>query len=513
VSLAAREPASNPQPSGLVLALATVIVCFAGFLRLWNIGAGIPYNVGADEPQVMLRVAHMMKTGDFNPHFFDWPTLVFYMNLVVACVMFLLGSMRGAWNDLAQVGAPELYLTGRVFTALLGTATVGLTFAAGRRWGTGVALVAAALLAVIPNHVRESHYVLTDIPTAFFCALTLVLSLRAFERKATSSLVWAAVAAGLAGSCKYNGFIAIVMPLLVAVGSEGRAMVRLQRSLMVAGVAVAAFLVTTPFAVLDLPKFLSDYARLAANFARERGGEPGWSIYLKHLASALAWPALLASIAGAGLMFWRVIAGPNRMPAALLVVFTCVYFVVMARSYQIYGRYLLPLFPFVSLLAGIAMVAGIDALRRVRVPVQVRRLAAVALVVVPLSTPAINGIGFSRQLGLTTTVDLAYRWILTNVPAGSKVVVESTALRLPNQYHTVFVRSLLDQRFEDYESQGVQYFLAASGEFQSTLRDPQNAAGSAGAYRAVLGPAREIAAFDATESTPGPSMRLYQLTK
>ena len=41
----------------------------------------------------------------------------------------------------------------------------------------------------------------------------------------------------------------------------------------VLGVMVAAFIAGTPYAVLDLPKFLNDYARLASIFARERGGD------------------------------------------------------------------------------------------------------------------------------------------------------------------------------------------------------------------------------------------------
>ena len=35
---------------------------------------------------------------------------------------------------------------------------------------------------MLPLHVRESHYVLTDVPLTFFVTLTLLLSLRAHER-------------------------------------------------------------------------------------------------------------------------------------------------------------------------------------------------------------------------------------------------------------------------------------------------------------------------------------------
>jgi hypothetical protein len=38
------------------------------------------------------------------------------------------------------------------------------------------------MLAVMPLHVRESHFTLTDVPTTFLVVLTLLLSLRAHER-------------------------------------------------------------------------------------------------------------------------------------------------------------------------------------------------------------------------------------------------------------------------------------------------------------------------------------------
>lgn len=218
----------------------------AAALRLWNIGAGIPNGVGQDEPHIMDRVVRMMKTGDFNPHFFDWPSLTFYLNLVVTVGAFLLGSMRGAWSHLDQVSADQFYLAGRQFTALVGTATVALTFAAGRRWSIGVGVFAAAFMAVMPNHVRESHYVLTDIPTAFFTTLALVLALRAGERGTRASILLAAVAAGFAASCKYNGAMSVVFPLVAVLRMGGAWSFIAGRLGLVAAAALGGFLVGTP---------------------------------------------------------------------------------------------------------------------------------------------------------------------------------------------------------------------------------------------------------------------------
>lgn len=399
----------DPRPSSRDLdrggrLLLVVILAAAATLRVWNIGGGIPDAVGVDEPQIMERVVRMMKTGDFNPHFFDWPSLTFYLQLVVACFTFLSGAMAGKWSHLDHVSAADFYFNGRLLTAALGTATVWLVYRAGLRWGRTQALLAAALLAVVPYHVRESHFVLTDVPAGLLTTLVLVLTLRARERPGLRAFALAGLAAGLAASAKYNGLIAIVMPLLTAWVASGAAAVRVQRTVVILAAAGLGFLVGTPYAVLDLPAFLNDYARLAEIFARERGGEPGWSIYLKHLALALGRPAFYLALVGLAGALWRTVRGPGRLRWAQLAAFPVVYFHVMANSYQIYGRYLMPLLPFASLLAAASLTALLGVVGRLPMPALARRVAATVLVIVAIAPPARVAIDFNRSFGRQATV-------------------------------------------------------------------------------------------------------------
>ena len=153
----------------------------------------MPFAIGIDEPEVMVRAVRMMKTGDFNPHFFDYPSLYMYVQALVAVVRFVFGAMRGEWSGLAQAPTEEFYVWGRGVTAILGTATVWLVYRAGMRWGARTALLAAVLLAVMPLHVRESHYVLTDVPATFLVTLTLpALVARARARDARARSRWRA---------------------------------------------------------------------------------------------------------------------------------------------------------------------------------------------------------------------------------------------------------------------------------------------------------------------------------
>ena len=129
------------------LLLAGLIISAGALLRFQHLDSGIPHAIGIDEPQIMERAVAMMKSGDFNPRFFDWPSLTIYLHLVTASATFLLGAMDGAWRNLNQVGPADmyLYLNGRALTAAFGAATVWLVYLIGCRWGRGHGLLAAGL--------------------------------------------------------------------------------------------------------------------------------------------------------------------------------------------------------------------------------------------------------------------------------------------------------------------------------------------------------------------------------
>jgi len=59
---------------------------------LWQ---GLPSALDAGEPEIIERVVGMMKTGDYNPHFFGFPSLYFYVQLVIACANFLVHAATG----------------------------------------------------------------------------------------------------------------------------------------------------------------------------------------------------------------------------------------------------------------------------------------------------------------------------------------------------------------------------------------------------------------------------------
>jgi hypothetical protein len=493
--------------------LAVLIVTIAAGLRFKYLDAGVPYAVGIDEPQIMDRAVAMMKSGDFNPHFFDWPSLTIYLNLIVACASFLKGAMGGLWQHLDEVSPADFYVHGRMLTAALGTATVAFVYLIARRWSRAHALLASCLLAVLPYHVRESHFVLADVPTAFFTTLTLWLSVRADERPTLLRFALAGAAAGLATSAKYNGLMAVIVPLCLACCRTGPLRDRTRAAIVVCGAALLAFLIGTPYALLDLPTFLNDYGRLASVFARERPGEPGWLIYAKHLRLAMGWPALLMVAAGVALTAWRAVTGPHRGRSLSLLLFSTCYFVTMSRSYQIYGRYLMPLLPFACVFAAIGAVAFAGLVARYRLPVTAQRLAVAALVLLVLVPPARASFDFMMRFGRDGTVDLAYAWIRGHIPAGARVAVEAQALQLPGRvYSVIHVPSLIARTWDDYAGDRVDFLVASSAAYAGAFTEA-NVPGDRVAYRTLAARSEQVAVFSPTPDVEGPELRVFRIRR
>ena len=494
------------------IGLAAVLVT-AAILRFWALGHGIPHSVQVDEPEIVERAINMMRSGSLNPRgFFDYPGLYLYVQFVVSCVRFIYGAIAGEWNSLAAATTPSFYLWGRAVTAGFGVATVFLVFQIGLRWGGRHGLLAAALMAVMPLHVRYSHYVLTDTPLTFFVTLTLLLSLIAHERNRAWLFAMAGVAAGLAAATKYNGGLALVMPLVACWMTVPARPSRTISALATIGGAMAAFVVAAPYTLLDLPGFLNVFARLSGEY--RRGAVPleaPWATYLKHLRLNFGLPALLMVLAGAIMGLVRVVRGPGRVRWAVLLVFPLFHFWMISRQQIVYGRYLLPLVPMLCVLAATAVISGVSLLRRYEIPRAPRSTLIAALTVLALLPPALTAIAWARDASRDWTPELAYQWIVANLPEGSRVVLESRELLLPGRFESLNVSQLRMKKYEDYVADGVDYLVSSSQVNGRYLQAPQQYPREYADYMTLFTQCRELVRFTPSADHPGPELRILKV--
>jgi hypothetical protein len=194
------------------------------------------------------------------------------------------------------------------------------------------------------------------------------------------------------------------------------------------------------------------------------------------------------------------------------VVFPALYFWFVSRQALIFGRYLLPLLPFVCVLAGAAVVSGVSLLRRYEIPRRPRTLLITALTVLTLLPPAVESVKWNRMISRTGTVDLAYRWIMEHLPQGASVAMECKRFDLPSdRYRTATVRQLRQRDYAYYVGAEVDYLVASSQCYGPYFANPQNHAAEYAEYMRIFEQSRELVRFTPTAEHPGPELRIFRV--
>ncbi|HUP39050.1 MAG TPA: glycosyltransferase family 39 protein, partial [Vicinamibacterales bacterium] len=385
-------------------------------------------------------------------------------------------------------------------------------YSAGMRWGRWVAFTAAALLAVWPNHVRESHFALTDVPLTFLTTSTFLLSLRAYESGRLSWWLGAGAAAGLASASKYSGAYAVMLPVIAAAVFHAPAGDRLVRMAAAVTAAGLAFLIAAPYTVLDLPRFLNAFAALS-EYYRPRPFGQGAIIYLLHIRAAIGLGGLFAIAVGLVWGTLRAVRGNELRRWALVVLFPLAYFYAVATKHLIFARYLLPAVPLLCLIMAIGLVDATRWVWQLNRPMRTRAAVlavGLALVLFPIVRA---GITWPLQYGHTTTQDIAYARIRESIPYGSGVAVERSVLRLPDSlYRKTDVPQFTVSTPEQHIARGSTFLVASSDAFGPVLDRPSERAAEYAAYRRLFDdPGHCLPAIEPTPAITGPRIIICRL--
>lgn len=512
-------------PRGIALILAPsarlalwLIVLLALALRLWGLAFGLPYVIQPDEPSVEMRVLHMWYAGDLNPHYYVYPSFYYDVQALLAfavahvAALFHSDALRhpDAW---AQAHLPLFYLAGRALTALIGTLTVFVVYLIGRMFSLRLGLIAALFLAVMAQHVQQSHYVTVDAPTALFTALAAFFALRALQREGSlRDIVLAGVAAGLAGGTKYNAGIALALPLAATLLSARAWGWRARACAAAVAACAVTFVLTTPFALLDPPPFLNSLQVVARHYG---GGHPGaegtdnalW--YLQYLAGAgMLAPLTVLAVAGLAVVLLRF-----RRAGVVLLAFVLPYYALLSSTYVRFDRNLLPLLPFLALLA--AMTA--DALIAPLAVALRNRAAAYALVLGVAAMPsAFVATQSDFSISHPFSEQVAVAWANAHLPAGARLATENWEGHpfelSPRHFRITNLSALATQPYSWFPRQHIRYVVADSYTDGAYLREPGRYPVEVARYRELYRRARLLARITGDPLLrPGPTMSIFEV--
>ena len=456
------------------LLAAAAVVGLAFVLRLWSIDHGLPFVYNVDEEFHYVRPAIDVLGGTFHPEsFINPPGLTYFF----AALFFIANGGAGAALDEWNANADGLFLLARVAVACIGTIGVWLIYLTGSRFfGRLAGLVAAAAMAVAFLPVFYSHHALNDVPAMSAATLALFGAGGILRRGRPLDYGLAGAAAGLAAATKYpSGLILLSVLAAVAVRAYDAPSRRsvLPGLGLALGCTAAAFLLAHPFALLDFDGLRADLEYLSSVNGGHFIGLPydnGYTYYPEAFTWGLGWVPALAALAGAVLLAIR------EPRAALVLVPTFVIYFFFVAGYAPYGRYLLPTFPIVCLLAGYCAreLVGLAA-RRGAVLARVAAGAAVAAV---LAQGLLYSIHSDLVLSRTDTRELAREWLASNVPAGATVVLEPAMPR-------GWAPRLADGgRWRNYPTS--EAYREVTGEFELTARGKRKRSGPLGRSQYVL---------------------------
>ena len=244
-----------------------------------------------------------------------------------------------------------------------------------------------------------------------------------------------------------------------------------------AAAALVAFFIANPYSLLDYQRFHSELVHQSTLSAESQGklGAPrqgGLLYYLWSLTWGLGWLPALAALGGA-LTIWRFgrsggspsrraprsVAVPPSAPAPragatplggvalgwMLVPAPLLFLAFMSLQGRHFGRWLLPVFPLLCLLAAVFVLQGADALVRLAGrrrswrdattgqaesgdarlrPPRLALALALALVAAVLAQGLLFSVHSGLVLSRADTRNLTRAWMVGTVPVGAKIVAE-----------------------------------------------------------------------------------------
>jgi hypothetical protein len=478
--------------------LILALILLGGFaLRVVNNDYGLPFVYSIDEASHFASRAVEMFWQDLDPGYYQNPSAYTYLVYVLLRGMygplgFLFDLPYGNVTEQFEKDPTEIWVAARTLAAVLCMAGVAATYTAARRlWGVREGLVAAAVLAFAFLPVAYSRVAVTDVGALAGVALGLLFAVLAAEGGRLRYYALAGAAGGLALAFKYTAGLAL-LPLAIAALARLRAdRLRAAGGLALGGLAAAVvFVLLNPYVFDSAENWwrdLRDQADVAASDPKPGQESGGLSYYFDSLTWGLGWAGLVAALAGAVLVLRR-----DLVRALMLVAVPVALFGYLAFQSRYFGRWLLPAYPALAMLAAVAISHAAELVPRSGWQ---RVAAAAALTLAVLAQPLAADVRTAVLLGREDTLSQARDFLDERFAPGLRVSIEPA---VPGRYFRSNPEGRSPDwlsrcaRRDDWTEPGWSYVDAGGRrvceQFKPGLFVRPDGGVRASAYHAVLGP-------------------------
>lgn len=415
----------NTIPRHICLALAVIL--FAAFImRVWGI-----WNAEHTDEYNEVFEALRVCSGNLNYNRWFKRTLLYVLAFEYG-ICFVVGWILNIFSSPLDFAArvvrdmTPLFLIGRATNVLLGTASVYILYKVGDRVAGPVCGVISALFMTFTTvHVVSSHLINVDILMTFLILLSLLFAVRIYQSGGmTRDYALTGFLIGLAIQTKLPSVVMIVPFCLAHFFHKMRSAESFRYFIdknLLAGLLmlIVGFLLGN-IAILGNPaafiKSRMGFANLDLGASAYDFVINGWLFYLKSLVEDMGAGVFLLSICG---IIHAVIT--RHRERLILVSFIVLYYPLMAQETKlVFSRYMIPLIPFLDIIAAAFIKVLADRFSVIRSGVV---LSILAVLLVSFTVPDI--VRYNVSVTGKNTRYLAKQWIEANIPPNSKILLQA----------------------------------------------------------------------------------------
>ncbi|NMB84263.1 hypothetical protein GYA28_03145 [Candidatus Roizmanbacteria bacterium] len=394
----------------LIFALA-FLMRFYGFF--WDEG----YHFHPDERMLILVAERIDFFKNLNPNFFNYGSLPIYLLKGSSQLIDLVFKTNLANYQGMLVVGRSLSIVSDLITLIIVYRISSLLFEKHKH----VKLISlltlfSYTLSFFP--IQNSHFFVVDVFLNLFVCLTAYSILKYLKKPKTATLFLMAVAFAAALTVKITALVILPLIILFIFLTSPKKIVA--NGLFFLSTALVFSFIFMPYAFLNFPRFIFEVKnQLQMNidayvfpYTLQYVGTTPYLYYVKNIFFWGMGPILsLLSLYGA-IMLLREQSYKKNVSKNLvfvLVFFYLFYFLLIGRSAVKFMRYLLPLYPFLAIMAGYGLLKFSK-----------NRLSLLLL----LSAMFLWSMTFVNIYTHRHTRLEASRWIAVNIPPGSTLAVE-----------------------------------------------------------------------------------------
>jgi 4-amino-4-deoxy-L-arabinose transferase-like glycosyltransferase len=408
--------------------------------------AGIQFEL-TDPPRsdegVYMVESQKINEGDLFPDTFNYGHFLYYAGALALWVQETLpGPVAGVCSVVYGAKSPfeisRLLLKG--INALLGALTALAMFSVGRRLGGLTAGVFSALLIIFsPLYNDISQQLISDVPSGYFAALTMVFVARLVDGENLRDYLLAGVAAGLAAGSKYPGGVVALAIFAVWLYWRWRARDWSWSLLWSALASIGSMLAVMPAFIFARGEALSGKG-LDLFFGFRQYAYGGWLgvrvespalWYGSKIMDSFGLPAVILGLGGIALLL-----PATRRRLGLVSPFPIGYLLLISAMSMVVRRNLQPALPMVAVILGVGLTGWLQLVSSRR-PRWSKIKVAAGIGVVALFLPAVKTVAWDIAHSRPGTRQIAREWIEGNLPDGVSILKEGYTSQLDLERYRV----------------------------------------------------------------------------